>query len=282
MTSQLHEDHEFGYSPDDFEQVRRRLYQQAGISLATSKRQMVYSRLARRLRHLHLSDFSGYLDYLDRHPEEWQPFINALTTNITAFFRERHHFDQLAQLARETQRQGRPLRLWSSAASTGEEPYSMAIALHQALGDRALGLRIIASDIDTGVLDTARQGIYALERLEQLEPALKKRYFQRGTGANTGLARIIPELRLMVEFRRINLLDAEWGIPSSLDGIFCRNVMIYFDKPTQARLLERMVRLLRPDGLFFAGHSESFVQANHLVKLVNRTVYRPAQQGAPA
>jgi chemotaxis protein methyltransferase CheR len=281
MTALLPGEHEFGYNDHDFEQVRSRLYRRAGISLAASKRQMVYSRLARRLRQLALPSFSSYLAYLDRHPEEWQPFINALTTNITAFFRERHHFAQLKALASEPQRRGRPLRLWSAASSTGEEPYSMAIALHQALGGRARGVQIIASDIDTGVLETARRGVYPLERIDQLEPELKKRYFQRGTGSNAGLARVVPELRQMVEFRRINLLDTDWHLAGGLDAIFCRNVMIYFDKTTQAQLLERMVRLLRPDGLFFAGHSESFVQASHVVKLVSRTVYRPVT-GVPA
>ncbi|OWJ90535.1 chemotaxis protein CheR [Pseudomonas sp. A46] len=276
MSAQGAGEHQFGYREADFDEVRARLYRRAGISLADSKQQMVYSRLSRRLRQLELPDFAAYLAYLDQHPGEWQPFINALTTNITAFFRERHHFEQLAELARDPARQGRPLRLWSAAASTGEEPYSMAIALHQALGGQVQQVRILASDIDTGVLETARQGIYPLERLAQLEPALKKRYFQRGTGANAGLARVVPEVQRMVEFRRINLLEPDWHLKGGLDAIFCRNVMIYFDKSTQVSLLERMVRLLRPDGLFFAGHSESFVQASHVVKLVSRTVYRPA------
>ncbi|WP_271411113.1 CheR family methyltransferase [Pseudomonas sp. Q1-7] len=279
MNARVLGEHEFGYDEDDFEQVRDRLYRRAGISLASSKQQMVYSRLARRLRELNLRSFSSYLAYLDQHPEEWQPFINALTTNITAFFREQHHFEQLASLAREPQRRGRPLRFWSAASSTGEEPYSMAMALRQALGEQAHRVQIIASDIDTGVLETARRGIYPLERIDPLDPALKKRYFQRGTGSNAGLARVVPELRQMVEFRRINLLETDWRLSGGFDAIFCRNVMIYFDKPTQVRLLERMVRLLRPDGLFFAGHSESFVQASHVVKLVCRTVYQPVPGG---
>ncbi|MCO6057690.1 chemotaxis protein CheR [Pseudomonas sp. MOB-449] len=279
MTALVIGEHEFGYNEDDFEQVRERLYRRAGINLATSKQQMVYSRLSRRLRLLELRNFSSYLTYLDQHPEEWQPFINALTTNITAFFRERHHFDQLVALAREPQRRNRPLRFWSAASSTGEEPYSMAIALHQALGERAQNVQIIASDIDTGVLETARHGVYPLERLAQLDPLLKKRYFQRGTGSNAGLARVAPEIRQRVEFRRINLLDSDWRLGGGFDAIFCRNVMIYFDKPTQLRLLERMVRLLRSDGLFFAGHSESFAQASHAVKLVCRTVYQPVPGG---
>ncbi|AYC32586.1 chemotaxis protein CheR [Pseudomonas cavernae] len=267
--------HEFGYTLEDFERVRRLLYQKAGISLAPSKAQMVYSRLARRLRCLQLCSFSEYLAFLERHSEEWQQFVNALTTNLTAFFRESHHFDQLATLARLRAKEGRPLRFWSAASSTGEEPYSMAMTLVEVFGSFAAPVQIIASDIDTGVLDYARQGIYPEERVAQLAPALKQRFLQRGTASNAGKVRVVPELRQLVEFRQINLLEANWGIPGGLDAIFCRNVMIYFDKPTQARLLERMVRLLRPDGLFFAGHSESFMHASHVVKLVSRSAYQP-------
>ncbi|MGH8436976.1 MAG: CheR family methyltransferase [Pseudomonas sp.] len=268
--------HEFSYTLEDFERIRRLLYQKAGISLAPCKAQMVYSRLARRLRCLHLYSFAEYLAFLERHSDEWQQFVNALTTNLTAFFRESHHFEQLAALARQRGQEGRPLRFWSAASSTGEEPYSMAMTLVEVFGSFSAPVQIIASDIDTGVLEYARQGIYPQERVAQLPTALKQRFFQRGVVNNAGRVRVVPELRHMVEFRRINLLEANWGIAGGLDAIFCRNVMIYFDKPTQARLLERMVRLLRPDGLFFAGHSESFVHASHVVKLVSRSAYQPA------
>ena len=267
---------EFQYTPGDFERVRRLLYQQAGINLSATKDQMVYSRLARRLRSLRLRSFADYFSYLEQHEEEWQQFINALTTNLTAFFRENHHFEMLAAHVRKHAHERRPLRIWCSASSTGEEPYSLAMTMIEALGSFAPAVEIIASDIDTGVLTIARTGIYPEDRIEQLEPARKKSFFLRGKGAQRGKVRVRPELQALIEFRQINLLDGNWGIEPGLDVIFCRNVMIYFDKATQNKILERMVHLLRPDGLFFAGHSESFVQATHLVKLIERTVYRPA------
>jgi chemotaxis protein methyltransferase CheR len=270
---------EFNYTADDFERVRNLLYQRAGINLSATKDQMVYSRLARRLRSLRLRSFTEYFSYLDRHEEEWQQFINALTTNLTSFFRESHHFDMLAAHVRKHAHERRPLRIWCSAASTGEEPYSLAMTMIEALGSLTPDVSIIASDIDTGVLSTARAGIYPDQRVEQLELARKKNFFLRGKGAQIGNVRVRQELQAFIEFRQINLLDADWGITPGLDVIFCRNVMIYFDKPTQSKILERMIKLLRPDGLFFAGHSESFVHATHLVKLIERTVYRPVTRG---
>lgn len=266
---------EFSYTQDDFERVRNLLYQHAGINLSASKDQMVYSRLARRLRSLRLRSFTEYFGYLDRHEAEWQQFINALTTNLTSFFRESHHFDMLAAHVRKHAHERRPLRIWCSAASTGEEPYSLAMTMIEALGSLTPAVEIIASDIDTGVLSTARAGVYPDQRVEQLEFARKKNFFLRGKGSQLGNVRVRQELQALIEFRQINLLDADWGMAPGLDVIFCRNVMIYFDKPTQSKILERMIRLLRPDGLFFAGHSESFVHATHLVKLIERTVYRP-------
>lgn len=267
---------EFHYTRADFERVRRLLYQRAGISLSDSKEQMVYSRLTRRLRHLGLSGFGAYFDCLQGDDEEWQQFVNALTTNLTAFFRESHHFEQLATYLRQHATARRKLRIWCAASSTGEEPYSLAITCMEALGSRQPAVSILASDIDTGVLATASKGIYQDSRVEQLSLQRKQRFFLRGKGSQAGMVRVRDELREMIDFRRINLLDSNWGIEGGLDVIFCRNVMIYFDKPTQNQLLERMIALLRPDGLFFAGHSESFIQAGHLVTLIGRTVYRPA------
>jgi chemotaxis protein methyltransferase CheR len=270
---------EFNYTADDFERVRNLLYQHAGINLSATKDQMVYSRLARRLRSLRLRSFTEYFSHLDRHEEEWQQFINALTTNLTSFFRESHHFDILAAHVRKHAHERRPLRIWCSAASTGEEPYSLAMTVIETLGSLTPDVSIIASDIDTGVLSTARAGVYPDQRIEQLELARKKSFFLRGKGAQLGNVRVRQELQALIEFRQINLLDADWGMTPGLDVVFCRNVMIYFDKPTQSKILERMIKLLRPDGLFFAGHSESFVHATHLVRLIERTVYRPVTRG---
>jgi chemotaxis protein methyltransferase CheR len=272
------ETREFQYTRADFERVRGMLYKRSGISLSDSKDQMVYSRLARRLRALRLNSFTEYFDFLSQNDSEWQQFTNALTTNLTAFFRESHHFETLAKHLKQNVHSGRKQRIWCSAASTGEEPYSLAITAIEAFGRNNPPVEIIASDIDTGVLATADAGIYAESRIEQLSLERKKRFFLRGKGSNLGKVCVRDELRDLIEFRQINLLSDQWDIEPGLDIIFCRNVMIYFDKPTQSKLLERMVRLLRPDGLFFAGHSESFVQATHLVKLIGRTVYKPVEK----
>lgn len=268
---------EFAYSQADFERVRKIIYRKAGINLSASKKQLVYSRLARRLRALRISNFPDYLAYLDDNDQEQQEFVNALTTNLTAFFREPHHFDTLADFARKWSARPSPgpMRIWCAAASTGEEPYSIAITLAEVFGSYAPPVEIIASDIDSNVLREASAGIYSLSRLESVSLERKKEFFQRGKGVNAGRARVVPALKHCIEFRQLNLLDPHWNIKPGLDVIFCRNVMIYFDKETQVKLLERMVGLLVPDGLYIAGHSESFNQASHLVKLVAKTTYIP-------
>jgi chemotaxis protein methyltransferase CheR len=272
---------EFNYSEADFEKVRKVIYHKAGINLSDSKKQLVYSRLARRLRALKLENFSAYLTYLNENEQEQEEFVNALTTNLTAFFREPHHFTILADYAKKMQYKNRPLRVWCSAASTGEEPYSIAISLAEAYGSYSPPVEIIASDIDSNVLREASSGIYTLQRLDSLSLDRKKQFFLRGKGANNGKARIVQELRNLIEFRQINLLDTTWPLQGSFDIIFCRNVMIYFDKATQLKLLERMTKLLTPEGLYIAGHSESFSQATHIVKLVGKTTYALAKsQGA--
>lgn len=271
--SELAPDREFKFTRADFEQVRTLLYRHVGISLNDGKEPLVYSRLGRRLRALGLRSFSAYLERLEGDAVEMQAFTNALTTNLTSFFREKYHFDILANFIENSPR--RPLRIWSAASSTGEEPYSIAITVADTLGDRAASdVSILASDVDTGVLETARKGIYSLQRLENIPVDMKRRWFRRGTGSKEGLARVRPELQQLLQFRQINLLESNWGLREPFDIIFCRNVMIYFDKPTQRRLIERMLGHLHPDGLFFAGHSESFFHLGDLIAPVGRTVYR--------
>ncbi|QIK38283.1 chemotaxis protein CheR [Caldichromatium japonicum] len=267
---------EFVFTQRDFEAIRQLIYEHAGIALGPAKKDMVYSRIARRLRALGLKTFQDYLDILDSQSDEWTQFINALTTNLTAFFREAHHFPILAEHALELKRRGRQrLRLWSSACSTGEEPYSMAMTLIDAFKTWTPPLEILATDVDTNVLDQAAKGVYPLERLEKLPPEQLKRFFLRGKGAYTGLVRVRPELRALVEFQPLNLLSDSWPMREPFDVIFCRNVMIYFDKPTQARILSRFHTLLRPDGLLFVGHSESLSHVPHLFRLRGKTVYVP-------
>ncbi|HZR35242.1 MAG TPA: CheR family methyltransferase [Nevskia sp.] len=263
---------EFAYSKRDFERARELIRERAGIALSPCKEDMVYGRLARRVRQHGLGSVGEYLDFLERSDEaEWQAFTNALTTNLTAFFREPHHFDTLRQLFGRLGRE--PLRLWCAAASTGEEPYSMAMTAVEHFGGFDAPVRVLATDIDTQVLATAQQGIYPMQRTEKLSPERLRRFFLRGTGANEGQCRVVEGLRRMIEFRPLNLLDPQWNLRGPFDAVFCRNVMIYFDKPTQYRILARIMPLLARDGLFFAGHSESFFHAADLLRPLGRTVY---------
>ena len=276
-------DREFHFSDTDFERVRKLIYGRAGIALAPSKRQMVYSRLARRLRSCGLTRFDEYLALLENSDaEEWEAFTNALTTNLTAFFREAHHFDILAEhigaLGGKSE-----VALWCAAASTGEEPYSMAMTMVELYRSFNTRVKILATDVDTSVLAHGQQGIYSMERLEKLERERLRKFFLKGSGTHAGMARVRPELRDMITFQRLNLLDERWPVRGPFDAIFCRNVMIYFDKPTQYRILQKFAPLLAPGGLLFAGHSESFHHAADLFRPCGKTVYRRAgAQGVAA
>ncbi len=271
---------EFHLTDAEFDQVRRLIYEHAGISLSVNKRELVYSRLGRRLRAHGLARFSDYLALLDdEHAEEWEAFTNALTTNLTSFFRESYHFQLLADHVAK-QKRGRQILLWCSAASTGEEPYSMAMTMVDLYGSFNPPVKILATDVDTNVLATAERGAYADERVERLTPDQRKRFFLQGKGTNAGMVRVREELRQMISFRRLNLLDDKWPIKGPFDAIFCRNVMIYFDKPTQYQILRKFVPSLRADGLLFAGHSESFHHAMDLFKPCGKTVYELAGKAA--
>ena len=268
----------FAFDDRDFRRVCRMIHARAGIHLGAHKRDMVYSRLVRRLRARGVERFSDYLDMVeDGVVDEGQHFVNALTTNLTSFFREAHHFPLLASQLQAAQRDGQPLRIWCCAASTGEEPYSLAITACEAFDTLTPPVRILATDIDTTVLQSAARGVYPLERIDSIDAARKRRFFQRGGGANAGLCRVRPELRALVEFRPLNLLDADYGLKrGAFIAVFCRNVMIYFDKPTQYGVLQRIAPLLSAEGRMYAGHSESFNHATDLVTPCGRTVYRAA------
>jgi chemotaxis protein methyltransferase CheR len=269
-------------SQADFERVRSMIHRRAGIALNPSKRTMVYSRLSRRLRVLGQADFAGYLDGLERsgsEQPEWQEFVNALTTNLTSFFREAHHFPVLAEHLRQRAAQA-PLQVWCCAASTGEEPYTLAMTALDAFEGRAVPpVSILATDIDTAVLERARQGVYPIDAVAKLDPSLLRRHFLRGSGPSQGLVRVRPELGALITFRQLNLLEPRWPMDTRFDAIFCRNVMIYFDKATQLQVLQRLAQRLKPDGLLFAGHSENFTHARDLFELQGKTVYRLARAG---
>jgi chemotaxis protein methyltransferase CheR len=265
---------EFSFDARDFERVRSLIYSRAGISLHAGKQAMVYSRLSRRLRETGHRSFGSYLQWLEaavgaQADTEWQEFVNCLTTNLTSFFREAHHFDALQ--ADLKARAGKPLRIWCNAASTGEEPYTIAITVAEALGSQA-DVKIIASDIDTKVLATAARGVYPVDS-RGLGPERQRRHFLRGTGGNGGFMRVKPELARMIEFRALNLMDARWSLGEPFDIVFCRNVMIYFDNPTQRRVLGQIHAAMKPKGLMFVGHSENFTDLKDSFRLRGKTIY---------
>ena len=265
--------HEFTFGNGDFQRVQKLIYQRAGISLHDGKRAMVYSRLSRRLRETGDRSFADYLNGLERASgaageAEWQEFINCLTTNLTSFFREEHHFHALAEALKPMA--GRPIRMWCNAASTGEEPYSIAMILQEA---GAVGAKLLATDIDTKVLATAQRGVYAADS-RGLSPQRLQKHMMRGTGANAGFMRVKPELQKMIEFRTFNLMATQWSLGEPFDMVFCRNVMIYFDHDTQRKVLEHIHAVMKPGGLLFVGHSENFTDSRDLFVLQGKTIYK--------
>lgn len=266
---------QFSFTRRDFQKIRDLIYTRAGITLADNKRDMVYNRIVKRVRLFGLKDFSSYLAMLeaDADQAEWEHFTNALTTNLTAFFREAHHFEILQDYL-QSLGSARPITLWCSAASTGEEPYSIAMAAVEAFGSFSAPVRILATDLDTHVLEQGRKGVYTLDRLDKMDAERKRRFFLRGKGDKSGYCKVVPELQAMISFRQLNLLDARWPVRGPFEAVFCRNVMIYFDKPTQYAILKKFVPVIQPHGLLFAGHSESFMHASDLFRTTGRTVYQ--------
>lgn len=276
-------------APTEFHLLRNLVHRHTGIWLREGKEIMVASRLGRRLRFHHMSSFSDYYRYVERcgpQSAELNEFINCITTNKTAFFRERHHFAFLADTALpalltppsplQTTAAKPSLRIWSAACSTGEEPYSIAIALLQAQlhSQTAFDMRIVASDIDTAVLAKAARGIYGNEELAEIESALHRTYFLRGKDDKSGCFKIKPRVRALVEFQRLNLMDASWPVPGPFDIVFFRNALIYFKRETQELFLRRIVRLLKPGGFLFLGHSEHIPWLHDILEPLQKTVYR--------
>lgn len=259
-------------SADDFDRAIAMLKRRAGIILGTHKQEMAERTLGLRAKVLRMETVSQYLNYLEQRMDapEWQEFINAFTVNHTAFFRERHHFDILARFIKN---RTKPISIWSAACSTGEEPYSIAIQASDTLGDAGNQVSVFASDIDTQAVATARAGMYTLERVKPLAEDQLKKYFLRGTGSRAGMVRLKPVIRSMVDFDVLNLLDPVWALDVSFDVIFCRNTLIYFDKATQSKLLERFARVMKPEGLLFVGHSENLTYLTNDFRLQGQTVY---------
>ncbi len=267
---------EFLFADRDFEQIRQLIYKHAGINLSPAKKDMVYSRLGRRLRANGLKNFKDYIALLviDNN-DEWESFVNALTTNLTSFFREAHHFPILADHVSGIK--NRPINIWCNAASTGEEPYTIAMTMMNLFDSLTPPVRIIATDIDSSALQKASNGVYSLEQAEKLTKNILERFFLKGRGEKSGQVKVRQELRDLIEFKQLNLQDASWPIKGPFDAIFCRNVMIYFDRPTQYKILQRFVPIMQPDALLFAGHSES-LQGVDVFKSLGKTVYKLAKE----
>lgn len=265
----------------EFAFLRQFVYDQCGIALSEQKRQLVQGRLVRRLRALRLRDFAEYCDVLRNDPaSELGELASAISTNVTAFFREMHHYDLLvdellpAWLAEKKASGGR-LRIWSAGCSTGEEPYALAMVLAEAMEKigGSVDAKILATDLSPQALETARKGVYPLDRLGGVSEARRKRWFMRGEGEYAGLASVHPRLRELVTILPLNLLH-EWPMQGPFDAIFCRNVVIYFDKPTKEKLFSRYAKLLPVGGYLFLGHSESMHGLSNEFDLIGRTVYR--------
>lgn len=274
-------DREFVFTDKDFHILRNLVNHHTGISLSDAKRELVYSRLTRRLRELNLKTFARYCELLqdDAYRDEIVHFTNAVTTNLTSFFREPHHFDYVANhilpaIANRNSEQRR-IRFWSAGCSTGEEPYSLAITIKEKfpglIGN--FDLKILATDLASSVLDTAVNGVYPMEKLKTILPHRQKDWFYKRDSEHGGLAQIKPEIQSLITFRRLNLMN-EWPMKGPFNTIFCRNVLIYFDKPTQRVLVERFANMLEDNGYLFLGHSESLFKVTDRFRLVGQTIYQ--------
>ena len=273
---------EFEFSAADFRRVQGLIKARVGIDLGANKQALVYGRLARRLRALGMQDFNDYLALVeDAGSEEAGRFVNEITTNVTEFFRENHHFEFLARTVlpvlwkRQGPGAGR-VRFWSAGCSTGEEPYSLAMTIRENMPSAgSWDIKILATDLDTDVLAHASEGLYAEERLEKVPAARLGKFFSRA--GKTGAYQVRPEVRSLITFKQLNLMEP-WPIQGPFDVIFCRNVVIYFDEATKRGLVQRYRQLLGPGGYLMLGHSESMVGSATGFESCGRTIYR--KQGA--
>jgi len=271
---------ELDLSDRDFKEIREIIWNMTGISMGSSKRQLIYRRLQTRLKATGINTFRGYLELLRKgDPEEREAFSNAVTTNLTSFFREQHHFDYFArsiipEIVAGQGNSGKRLRIWSAGCSTGEEPYSIAITLKESLADLALwDAKLLCTDLDSDVLSAARAGIYTQDRVEKIPPQRLRRWFRKSHQPDDGRVKVSPELQNLITFKQLNLMD-DWPMQGPFDVIFCRNVVIYFDKPTQRVLMERFANILKDDGYLILGHSESLKNVSDRFTMLGHTIYR--------
>lgn len=267
---------EFELSDVEFHEIRRVVHRTTGIALADTKRHLVYGRLARRLRALGMTSFRDYLQRIEDDAQELEEFCNAITTNLTFFFREGHHFqylnNTLLPLLQKRNAASRRIRIWSAGCSTGEEPYSIACCIQETLGAlKDWDIKILATDLDSKVLAHGREGVYNADRFDKVEKARRDRWFSPVKGGAQLVAK--DEIRRLISFRRLNLMEA-WPFKGPFDAIFCRNVVIYFDKPTQRIVFERLSELQKSGDHLFIGHSESLFNVCERYELIGQTTYR--------
>lgn len=271
-------DREFSLSQQEFDDIRALVKEFTGINLGESKRQLIYRRLSGRLRATNLPTFNAYMDLLRNNPkQELEVFANAITTHLTAFFRESHHFDYLAstilpELHAASSATRKRLRIWSAGCSTGEEPYTTAMILQESLPDLAKwDARILATDLDSDVLAVGKAGVYARQRVEDMAPQRLRQWFT--PSGDDDAVEVKPALRKLIAFKQLNLMR-EWPMRGPFDVIFCRNVIIYFDKPTQRVLMDRYANFLKEGGYLILGHSETLFNVSDRFELLGKTIYR--------
>ncbi len=268
---------EFPMTEENFQQIKDIAYETTGIKLSDHKKEMIYSRIARRIRSLGLSNFDQYCDLISSDSNrEQSDFINAITTNLTSFFREEHHFDFMRETVipdlKSRHQKDRRIRIWSAGCSTGEEPYSLAITLHGEFPRTGWDLKILATDLDSNVLAHASSGRYRRSNVEEVKnPAIKDGFLKASDKEDT--LKVRDEIKKLISFKRLNLLE-QWPMKGQFDVIFCRNVVIYFDKATQRALFERYANILTPNGYLFIGHSESLHRVSERFRLLGKTIYQ--------
>jgi chemotaxis protein methyltransferase CheR len=273
---------EFHFTDKHFNWLVKMVMDKTGITLSDQKRDLVYGRLARRLRKLNFKNFDQYCDLLKEEPEgELVEFVNSITTNLTSFYREAHHFDYLSNTVikylRQYRKQEKRIRIWSAGCSTGEEPYTIAMTFLEGIPDiNNWDVKILATDIDTNVLARASEGIYQKNKINGVsKEQLKKWFLKPSTGSKEHELQVSPRLKELITFKQLNLMDA-WPMKGKFDVLFCRNVVIYFNKETQRVLFERFANILKDDGHMFVGHSESLFKVTDRFTLIGKTIHQKA------
>lgn len=261
-------------SDKDFKKFSELVYDKTGINLSEAKKQLLQSRVNKILRKKNIATYSEYYDLVSKDQEELIHFIDAISTNVTSFFREEKHFQFMADVwAREFLQDPKDVSIWSAACSSGEEPYSIAIQLFELFNKSKTELSILASDISTRIIAQAQKAVYSIDKLKNTDLEIVKRYFLKGKNKAEGYVRVKDDIKRIVQFNRINLIE-NYNMKKEFDIIFCRNVMIYFDNPTRQKIVNRLYHNLKNNGYLFIGHSESLNGIQHSFRFVSPAIYR--------